>query len=105
MYVLCIAQIYVYGSFSFILVHEECWFPRGAQTKNKKNRPRNGQKRIMLMTLDDGIKALHPNINISISKYAPEKNIENTGRNFLDIFPDGGPILYIFLLFHCLILK
>ena len=59
------------GSFSFVLVHETSWCPRGAQTKNqKRNRPRNSQKQIVLRNLYDGIEALDPPYAICYMLYA-----------------------------------
>ena len=42
------------------------------QKNQKRNRSRNGQKRIDFMKFFEKIEALDPNINILISKYAPE---------------------------------
>ena len=65
--------IYIYGSFSFVVVHESSWFPRGSRAKSQKqNRSRNGQKRVVFRHFFEKSEARDPNINISISKYAPE---------------------------------
>ena len=83
----------IYGSFSFVVVHESSWFPRGSRAKcQKQNRSRNGQKRVVFQIFFEKSEALDPNINISISKYAPEckkyrKNGPKNSIYFSDIQP------------------
>ena len=64
--------IYIYGSFLFVLVHEDGPSPSRPRAKNqKRNWSRNGQKRVVFRNVFEKSEALDPNINILISKYAP----------------------------------
>ena len=100
-YIYIYIYIYTYGNFSFFVVHDSSWFPRGSRAKSQKqNRSRNGQKRVVFRNFFDKSGALDPNINISISKYAPEcKKYRKNGPKISIYFSDIQPPLYIFLLF------
>ena len=104
-YFLTLLNIYIYGNFSFVLVHEDSPSPsRPKAVPEPKSKNEIGHEIVKNCSIS-GIFLINPKFQIRIFMFwyrtmpPNAKNIEKTGRSFSDIFPDGGPILYIFLLF------
>ena len=75
-----------------------CFLIYTLNSNQKWNRPRNGRKRIVFRKFFEKIEALDPNINILISKYAPEcEKYRKRGPKKKILIWDP---LYIFLLFN-----